>query len=672
MKTRLLTIFSAIGFLAASCAEDPDKGSVWEDPKFIRIVAPTEAVASGSSELEIFYKEGQLIKVWEQGGNSVDLTINKDKDSVFFSYEWFPEAIPAYAAFPSTEEATCSSEGLFSVTLDHQQKISGASEIENFVAVGKITGANRTSYKASPMKNITGFLCLEVAFPNISSIDIEAVGGEPVAGQVSVDCAKLEKGEADYMTVVSENQLNSVSLVPADPEGTINAGKYYAALLPGTYSKGLRVTVNYKQGLPVVKTYFEDGVTIRRSTLTMLDDEPIDDDLPDEIRVDLKFSEGWPFVETIVSKEDQEAANYAGDTYTHMLKYEANGVEKEKGLSFFIKGNAQAYEYTSSRFKPGAKNSRMTLPAISGRYIRAVKMETTNAADYPKGFKLTNMSWKDLATCPQKSYDGLPATLSFPTQTGAKSELGAAYYMYFIDASPLITTISILYSKELPSSYEDNPFGDETVEPEPPVEPETDLPEDFSITLNFEQGWPFNETCAAKETQKVTGEPYTYTYNYEVEGEQKSENMNFFISKGGMATDYSYEYVDGALFFDSDLTKQNSTAMIALPVVPSRYLKEVRAVHNGTPYVHNGTNYYPRFNLQKGFLNEAGTALDTSNGKTYGRMDPGVETVMSLPFEKSAGVFVHSELDVTYAVRMRDNDLRMTKLVITYSKTKPE
>ena len=672
MKTRLLTIFSAIGFLAASCAEDPDKGSVWEDPKFVRIVAPTEMVVSGNTELEIFYKEGQLIKVWEQGGNAVDLMINKDKDSVFFSYDWIPDAVPAYVAFPSIGGTTCS-DGIIGVTLDQQQKVSGKNEIENFVAVGKITGANRTSYKSSPVRNVNGFLSLDVAFPNISSITLEAVGGEPMSGKLSVDCAKLEKGEVDYITVDPAEGQSSVTLVPVDPEGTLEAGTYYAAVLPGSYTQGLRLTINYKQGLPVVKTFFEDGVTISRSVLTKLDDMPVDDDLPDDIRVDLKFSEGWPFVESIVSKEDQEAANYAGDTYTHMLKYVANGVEKERGLSFFVKGNAQAYEYASSRFKPGAKNSRMTLPAISGRYIRAVKMETTNAVEYPKGFKLTNMSWKDLATCPQKSYDGLPATLSFPTQTGAKSELGAAYYMYFIDASPLITTISILYSKELPSSYEDNPFGDEIVEPEPPVQPETDLPEDFSITLNFEQGWPFNETCAAKETQKVTGESYTYTYNYEVEGEQKSENMNFFISKGGMATDYSYEYVDGALFFDSDLAKQNSTAMIALPVVPNRYLKEVHAVHNGDPYVHsNGTKYYPRFNLQKGFLNEAGTALDTSNGKTYGRMDPGVETVMSLPFEKSAGVFVHSELGVTYAVRMRDNDLRMTKLVITYSKTKPE
>ena len=139
-----------------------------------------------------------------------------------------------------------------------------------------------------------------------------------------------------------------------------------------------------------------------------------------------------------------------------------------------------------------------------------------------------------------------------------------------------------------------------------------------------------------------------------------------------MATDYSYEYVGGALFFDSELTKQNSTAMIALPVVPGRYLVEVRAVHNGDPFVHKNINYYPRFNLQRGFLNAAGTALDTSNGKTYGRVDPGVETVMSLPFEKSAGVFIQSELGIRYAVRMRDNDLKMTKLIVTYSKTKPE
>ena len=672
MKTRFITLLSAIALLAVSCEEDPNKGSVWDDPKFARLIAPTEEVLSNDSKEEIFYKEGQLMKVWEKNGNAVDMQINKDKDSVFFSYDWIPDAVPAYAAFPSSEDLTCTTDGTFGLTVASQQKVSGADEIENFWAVGKVTGANRTSYKVSPIRNITGFITFEIAFPAVESIVLESLGGEPMTGKVSVDCGRLDEGNSDFVTADAAGAVSSVTLVPSEDGALLAAGTYYAAVLPGKYSKGVRLTVNYKQGLPVVKTFFEGGMTISRSSLFQLDDEPVDDDLPDEFRVDLKFSEGWPFVETFVSKEDQEAASFAGDTYIHMLKYEANGVEKEKGLSFFIKGNGQAYEYVSDVLRPGAKNSRITLPAVSGRYIKAVRMETTNSVQFPKGFKLTNMSWKDLATCPQKAYAESPATLSFPTETGSKSEFEAAYYMYFIDANPSVSSISILYSKELPSSYDDNPFGDVIVEPEPPVETESDLPDDFSITLDFAEGWPFNEECVAKEKQVVTGEPYTYTYSYGPEGERKTQTMQFYITKGGMATDYSYEYVGGALFFDSELTKQNSTAMIALPVVPGRYLVEVRAVHNGDPFVHNNINYYPRFNLQRGFLNAAGTALDTSNGKTYGRVDPGVETVMSLPFEKSAGVFIQSELGIRYAVRMRDNDLKMTKLIVTYSKTKPE
>lgn len=85
-------------------------------------------------------------------------------------------------------------------------------------------------------------------------------------------------------------------------------------------------------------------------------------------------------------------------------------------------------------------------------------MEVNNASE--KSFRLDKMDWTALATS-SGATAGVPALLSFPTGDGVSSAFEAAYYMYFINASTQAKKISILYSKELPSSPSDeDPFSE--------------------------------------------------------------------------------------------------------------------------------------------------------------------------------------------------------------------
>ena len=643
MKIRQATILSALALLAISCEKDPDAGSVWEDPKFVRVVAPTEMVRSGSTELEIFYMENQQIKVWERDGNAVNLKVNKDNDSVFFSYDWIPDAVPVYAAFPSTEETSCK-DGIFEIKAGTEQKVSVPGKIETFVAVGSVTGANRQSYNVSPLRNITGFVELGFTLPFIESIILEAPGGEPLAGSVSVDCGKLEKGEDAWFTVIDGSP--SVTVSPAEAGGFIEAGAYYVSVLPGYYSKGLKITVNYKNGLPLEKTYGETtGLTVSRSAVLEVDVNPMDSDLiaklPDDIRIDLDFSRGWPFVEQTVPAARQEETGYAEDTYTYVYRFKREGAEEEFAVPLLLKGNKTAYLYENNTYKPGNAYSYVVLPALPEHYLRAVKLEVKNSSgktylmnDYKTGARL--LEWDVAAT--KES----PSILSFPTEGGIAPYMATPYKMSFKEGGAVITNISLLYSKELPSEYNDNPFGDKPQEPDLPGAPETDLPDEIRVDLDF-VSWPFDEDIASNEAQMAAdykGNLYHYTLKYETDGEQKTKELTFFIKAQGGA--YTHE--------NKTFKPAGGSSRMTLPAIPGRYIRAVRMeVNNGSA---------KSFRLD----NLKWTQLATSSGAVTG-----TPALLSFPTEDG----VVSEFEAAYYMYFINGSTQVKKISILYSKELP-
>ena len=668
MKSRIIP-YSLLALFAFACESGPDGSSDWQDPKFIRLEAETEILSvEGAEPFEIKWVENASMTVFNNKGGKQDLLTNEPAKNVFFSYDWEEGTDPTYAVYPAASDLTCTQEGVIGLEIAAEQKCTKAGVVENFVAVGKVSG-NHTGYKIKPMTNLTGYVVVKAGFSGITSIVVEAVGGEEIAGKIAVDYKSLAEGNSTWYSVSEETTKTSVSLTPAKTDGVLNAGTYYIAVLPRSYSAGLKVTLNYQYGTPVVKTIYPEGVVVPRSALVSAGEKAIDgESLPDELRVDLSFEKGnWPFVETIVSKETQEASNYAGATYSYPCTYTSDEQEITRYLPFFIKGNGYSYYMSDWGLNMGSKNmSRITIPGLPGMYIKAIRLTSNNSA--PKGCKLTDMSWTDLVVCPQKADKENHATLSFPTEDGIRTGYEASYYMYFTDKGWVTPGISILYSKELPASYDDNPFGDkQDSEPEP--EPEVDkLPEEIEITLDFAAGWSLNETCVPADVQTENGESYTYTYSYQYQEESLTSDLTFIIWKGGLGTPATnkYEYKNNALEFYTE-HQDNSTAMIAFPVIQDRYLKQVKAVHDGPVKVVNDVEYPSRFNLTKGF------GTKTSGDHTESRYPIGVPTVFDLPVKNTDGtVKISSDLNQQYSLRMRDINMRVTKVVITYSKTKPE
>lgn len=641
MKTRLITFLPVLALLAASC-DDSERASAWDDPKYMHIVAPMEAAGAEGTLQKLVYQTGQQMKVWEQDGNSVNLSAYSD--STFISYDWIPKAVPTYASFPADEETFCTADGVFTLPVDTVQKVLTPGTLENFVAVGKVTGLQRTSYKVRPMKNVTGYIALKLGYPLVTSIKVESVAGETMAGNITVDYGRLAAGKKDFYEAADPTAGKSVTLVPSVADTTLSIGTYYLALLPGTYSNGFRITVEYQSGTHVEMTCFSGGVTVERAGLSFFGDGYADDDLPEEVRIDLNFAESWPFKEQCVSTESQTAAAFAGDTYTFEYRYQYEGVERTRSFPFFVKGNKEAYVYEGNTFNPGAKHARITLPSVPGRYVKAVRYETKDSRTSPKGFQLNGMDWQPFAICPQKACKGFPATLSFPTDEGVRTGFEASYYMYLSDAPASVTNISILYSKELPESYDAYPFGDELRG--------DDFPRNMTLVLDFEQGWPFSEDCVPVESQTDEGEMYTYTY----QNGTMSAELNFFINRctrGKDVKNYVYSEDDKALCFNSD--DENCMAMITLPVIPDRYIKEIRAVHCNTK------SPYPRFNLTWNF----------KDNTTAGRMKPDEETVFTLPYTNGTTT-IASELNQSYSLRTRDPGMKISKVTIVYSAVKPQ
>ena len=91
----------------------------------------------------------------------------------------------------------------------------------------------------------------------------------------------------------------------------------------------------------------------------------------------------------------------------------------------------------------------MAIPGIRNRYLKSVTMSVRNGEQYKKGFKLSTVTYNDIAECESPAYAGNPAVLSFPV-AGYNSIKGMPYFMYFTNNSTSITGIRLVYTKSQP------------------------------------------------------------------------------------------------------------------------------------------------------------------------------------------------------------------------------
>ena len=484
MKTHLATILTGITMIAVSC--ENEDSTLWDDPNFIRITVSTEPMnlLNGSSDVELTEKD--VIMVFDRNNTGVELhtTDEPGTDMVYYSHEWTGNA-PSYASYhaSSSENATCTSDGLLGVTLETEQKVGNPETYGpgTIVSVGKVTG-NSTGYRLNPMKNITGLIRVTMNNSTAKSIRIEAAGGEIMSGRVNVDYTRLENGENNFWSPADGAGMTYVEITPlessaaATEDGCLKAGSYYAAVLPQTYSQGFLITVTCKDGSSIVRKFHTEGLEIPRREPAETDDA-LDDTLPDEIVIDLQFyneNDINPLGEFVSTAAGQTAA---GEDYTYVYDYLCDGIEMSMDLSFTVsKGSgasaSQRYQYTTVSgvshnvyFNP-ANNGWVRLPGIPGRYLKSVSMfhgnntaakrfrlqeePPTNADGVGRYFSSTPLVSAPSATEPIETSVTVPTGTTTAGQL-SNTEAGRSYTMQFTTGASLrIFRIRLVYTKDEP------------------------------------------------------------------------------------------------------------------------------------------------------------------------------------------------------------------------------
>ena len=442
MNRYKITVLAGLAFLSLSCEENEDKGTVWDDPNFIRMTAETEPVSvPGQENMRVSWTDGDAFAVFDDKGRSVELATNLASSNIFYSYSWHEGGAPRYMVSPWSDDVTCTADGLVGVTIPSLQKVSRPSVFDNFVGVGRVTG-NKTSYETYPVYNVTGFMAVSLNSPDAVSIRLESAAGETMAARVNVDISRLEAQEADWLTIAGGEQT-SVTLCPTDGKDVLDRGRYYMALLPGTYTKGFIATVTYKSGGQVTNVLMPDGVTVSRSGLSAYGEEPVDDALPGEIELTLDFSTRWPFAESVVAVGSQSSE---GDTYTYEYEYEAAGVLETLGCDFLLIGRS-AYEHKDGCLYPGSSAfGRISIPGIQGRYLKSVNVDVTDEDE--KKFEFKNSSRLTIDVGKLSASKDLPMLLSFPTANGVDTEKGATYHLSFASGDTHVRKITIRYARK--------------------------------------------------------------------------------------------------------------------------------------------------------------------------------------------------------------------------------
>ena len=112
-----------------------------------------------------------------------------------------------------------------------------------------ITAAKTSSQEKSfTFENLLGYVRFTIgpSSGQIVSVEVEATGGESLAGNFSVDCA------AETPEAVVDDGVSSVTL---SSETALEDGDYYIALLPGEYAQGLQFTFTDTDGATASVSY---------------------------------------------------------------------------------------------------------------------------------------------------------------------------------------------------------------------------------------------------------------------------------------------------------------------------------------------------------------------------------------------------------------------------------
>lgn len=386
--------------------------------------SPVTSINVGA-EAPSAFAAGDAITVYDVNGAGVVFTTDAATVPANFSTtEWTGEK-PAYAVFTSgTPSVVLADTGAtFGVTIPSQQKIDAGAATDHAAmpAAAAVEPEGTMDYKISSMSNAAGRIALTfMSGTKARSVKIQGMDGETLAGAISLKLSDLSYSVASPET--------SVTILPAGD--TFEGGStVYAAILPGTYAKGLKFTVTDTDNQIIENIYGEgSGILVARNQDTVLPDavdaKPLS--FPEEFVVHLDFTKAWPFQEAWSAEKSEYSFEYS-DGLPLTFKLE-NADSYAAGLAF------------------SGTTGKIYLPQVDGRFLNSVVVvhEMTGA----KAFELHKAS--------DASIVGVKQTTSVwkgPVPVAKFSpHLSELCYLSMLTASTTVTHIYLRYTSSAEGS----------------------------------------------------------------------------------------------------------------------------------------------------------------------------------------------------------------------------
>ena len=457
-----------LALLSMSCVRE---GSELSEVNLVPVTfeAAPESTKTMYSDGDVLWEDSDAISLFSGENYSTKTSLTAasvDEDRLHATFRGLAaDASSSYIAVYPSSDANAYSGSALTVNIPSQQTA---------VAGGFMSGAN-TSVAVSQDETLTfrnvGALvgvCIGASDAGSSSVTLRTRKAETgfygLTGSVSVrldgDIPVAAEGSSDYVTLLA-------------PEGGFKAGSvYYAVVCPGSYN-GFELD------------FIKDGKTVRKSDATSCTLErsssvkigpvyTLPGGVPEEVVVNLDFSQGWPFVESCTPEGSQVAT---GETYTYRYDYQEGEESRTMELEFaFNSGVKQAgtYSYDADtedgngralcyKFGTGTDTGYgyIKFPVINGKYLKSVAL--VHRTPIPAGatgnnlngfyFTLQKGGFPSHATPNATSTRvkaGEELVIAFP-MNGLVSDLGQYYCMRVRFKDIEFERITLVYSDKKPS-----------------------------------------------------------------------------------------------------------------------------------------------------------------------------------------------------------------------------
>ena len=165
---------------------------------------------------------------------------------------------PFQAAYPYSAAKSCQS-GAWTLTVPSGQQIAAGDSVaaEALAAVARFTDLNQLRFR-----HLTGLLRFTISSDRIERVVLQGNDGEALSGIVVADASTA---------VISSVDEPQASVILTHSNGLFPPGSYYAAVVPGTLSAGLSVTLASSSGQTASKTGTR-AVTVARGGCVDLGD----------------------------------------------------------------------------------------------------------------------------------------------------------------------------------------------------------------------------------------------------------------------------------------------------------------------------------------------------------------------------------------------------------------